>query len=84
MKYVPKNHIRHVIVVDTVCVYCAVRTKYLCYLNKLLEDLGVYGNNIKMDLQDVGWGGMGWIDLTQDRDRLYMPSCCTKCREFLY
>ena len=27
-------------------------------------------NNIKMDLQDVGWGGgLDWIDLAQDRDR---------------
>jgi hypothetical protein len=25
--------------------------------------------NIKMDLQEVWWGGMGWIDLDQDRDR---------------
>jgi hypothetical protein len=25
--------------------------------------------NIKMDLQDVGWGGMEWIDMAQDRDR---------------
>jgi hypothetical protein len=22
-----------------------------------------------MDLQQVGWGGMDWIDLAQDRDR---------------
>jgi len=22
-----------------------------------------------MDLQEVGWGGMDWIDLAQDRDR---------------
>jgi hypothetical protein len=22
-----------------------------------------------MDLQKVGWGGMDWIDLAQDRDR---------------
>jgi len=24
--------------------------------------------NIKMDLQEVGWGSMDWIDLAQDRD----------------
>jgi hypothetical protein len=26
--------------------------------------------NIKMDFQEVGWAGMDWIDLAQDRDRL--------------
>jgi hypothetical protein len=26
-------------------------------------------NNIKMDLQEVGWGDMDWIDMAQDRDR---------------
>jgi hypothetical protein len=26
-------------------------------------------DNIKMDLREVGWGGVDWIDLTQDRDR---------------
>jgi hypothetical protein len=26
-------------------------------------------DNIKMDLQAVGFGGMAWIDLAQDRDR---------------
>jgi hypothetical protein len=27
------------------------------------------GDNIKMNLQEVGWGGMDWIDMAQDRDR---------------
>jgi len=27
-------------------------------------------DNIKMDLKEVGWGGMDWIDLTQDRKGL--------------
>jgi hypothetical protein len=26
-------------------------------------------NNIRMDLQEVGYGGMEWIGLAQDRDR---------------
>jgi hypothetical protein len=24
--------------------------------------------NIKMDLREIGWDGMDWIDLAQDRD----------------
>jgi hypothetical protein len=26
-------------------------------------------DNIKMDLREVGWAGMDWINLAQDRDR---------------
>jgi hypothetical protein len=25
-------------------------------------------DNIEMDLGEVGWGGVGWIGLAQDRD----------------
>jgi hypothetical protein len=28
-------------------------------------------DNIKMDLREVGWRGIDWIDLAQDRDRLW-------------
>jgi hypothetical protein len=26
-------------------------------------------DNIKMGLREIGWGGMNWIDLAQDRDQ---------------
>jgi len=29
-------------------------------------------DNTKMDLQEVGWEGMGWIDLAEDRDRWWV------------
>jgi len=32
-------------------------------------------DNIKMDLQEVGWGSMDWIDMAQDRDR------CKRCNK---
>jgi len=34
-----------------------------------LEDQDIDGDNIKMDLQEVGCGVMDWIELAQDRDR---------------
>jgi hypothetical protein len=26
-------------------------------------------DKVKMDLREIGWGGMYWIDLAQDRDQ---------------
>jgi hypothetical protein len=26
-------------------------------------------NNIKMDLREIGWDGINWINLTQNRDQ---------------
>jgi hypothetical protein len=35
-----------------------------------VQELGVGGRIIlKIDLQEVGWEGMDWIDLSQDGDR---------------
>jgi hypothetical protein len=35
-----------------------------------LKDPGIDGeDNSKMDLQAVGWEGMDWIDMAQDKDR---------------
>jgi hypothetical protein len=29
----------------------------------------IWVDNIKMDLREIGWDGMDWIDLAQDRDQ---------------
>jgi hypothetical protein len=28
-----------------------------------------YEDNIKMDRREIGWGGMDWIDLAQEKDQ---------------
>jgi hypothetical protein len=30
---------------------------------------GRWVDNIKMDLREIGWNGMDWMDLAQDRDK---------------
>jgi hypothetical protein len=46
--------------------------------------------DVNMCLQEVGWGGMDWIDLAEDRDRwqalvnmIMNLFCSIKCGEFL-
>jgi len=35
----------------------------------LTVELIIREGYIKMDLQEVGWGGMDWFSLAEDRDR---------------
>jgi hypothetical protein len=32
----------------------------------------VWDDNIKMGLQEVGWGDIDWMDMAQDRDRWWV------------
>jgi hypothetical protein len=41
---------------------------------------GRWEDNIKIDLQEVGWGRGDWMELAQDRDR--WPELVGKVREF--
>jgi hypothetical protein len=38
-------------------------------LGQVATSVWRWEDNIKMDLQEVGCGGMGWIELAQDKDR---------------
>jgi hypothetical protein len=31
------------------------------------------GDNIKMELREIGWGGMDWVHLAQDKDQWKTP-----------
>jgi hypothetical protein len=35
------------------------------------EDLGVDGDNIRIDLREVEWESVDWMHLAQDRDKLW-------------
>jgi hypothetical protein len=28
-----------------------------------------WGDNIRLDVREIGWGGVDWIDVAQDRDQ---------------
>jgi hypothetical protein len=33
------------------------------------EELCVEEDEVRMDLREIGWGGLDWIHLAQDRDK---------------
>jgi hypothetical protein len=37
--------------------------------NTIKRNNYLFLDNIKMDLREIGWDGMDWIDLAQDRDQ---------------
>jgi hypothetical protein len=45
-----------------------------------LGDTGVEGDNIKMDLKEIGYETVDWINLAQDR---FQWRCSMKYGEFL-
>jgi hypothetical protein len=34
-----------------------------------LRRMSRWADNIMVDLREIGWGGVDWIDLAQDRDK---------------
>jgi hypothetical protein len=60
------------------------QTSYLGSLRQELSQISAHrwGGNIKMDLGEIGWDGMDWIDLAQDRNQWRAPGSI-KCWEVL-
>jgi hypothetical protein len=50
---------------------CVVRGAYRILVGRrpLGRPRRRWEDNIKIDVQEVGWGGIDWIDVAQDRDR---------------
>jgi hypothetical protein len=46
-------------------IYSDPRGECYCNIDTVVRRM----DNIKMDLREVEWDGMNWIDLAQDRDR---------------
>jgi len=65
----------------------AVNRCRIQYINNIVSIGRRWEDNIKMDLQEVGCGGMDWNELARDRDTCECgnePSGSIKCGEFLH
>jgi hypothetical protein len=47
--------------------YIKVKLRFLTYLHELEVFLSKW-DCMKMDLREIGWDGVDWVDLAQDRD----------------
>jgi hypothetical protein len=45
------------------------RGKHISYWWESQKERDHLVDNIKIDLREIGWGGVNWIDLVQDRDQ---------------
>ena len=53
-----------------IMVWFVLSAAYRVLFRNLMDSLDVDGeDNIKMELQEVGWGGLDWVDMAEDRDR---------------
>jgi hypothetical protein len=51
------------------CIYCRILVGKPEGKRPLGRPRRRWADNIQMDLRKIGWGGMDWIDLAQDRDQ---------------
>ena len=49
--------------------FCRRKTAFLSAVRPLGRPRRRWGDNIKMNLREVGGGGGDWMELAQDRDR---------------
>jgi hypothetical protein len=70
MKYEGSSESLHSFVSDIICFFFNItNVLFLSSRRPLGRPRHRWEDSIKMDLQEVRWGGMDWIDMAQDRDR---------------
>jgi hypothetical protein len=46
-----------------------IKSKGVTWIEHIGRPRPTWVDNVKMDLREIDWGGMGWIDLAQDGDQ---------------